>query len=511
MSDVYSIILLVVIAAQPRVAIIGSGFAGVAAAVRLRGAGAEVRIYERADRVGGVWRENHYPGAACDVPSFLYSFSFAPKHDWSRRFAPQEEIQRYIEDTVDRFGLRSTLRFGETLSAATWNDEAGQWALTFASGLRETADILVAATGQMSTPNIPALPGAEGFQRPAFHSARWDDDVDLDDRDVVVVGTGASVIQLVPAIADRARTVTVVQRSPGYILTKGDHPYDGPQGRLSSRLRRLRSYLDKELQTPQFIRWPALVAPAERRFRRELRLRVPDADLRRQVEPEDRYGCKRILVSNEWYETLQRPDVTLVDERVVALAPTAVVTTSGREIPADVLVYGTGFRTHAFLEGVEVTGRDGRSLAAAWAAGPEAYLGMGVPGFPNLFLMYGPNTNPAWNSVVVMLECQATYLARIARAWRARGPFSMAPTERAHSAFVQDIARRSARSVWVTGCANWFTTATGRNTQNWPRLVTAYRWLTRRVAWRDYDVRTRSGRDGAEDRRRNPGSVPVRT
>lgn len=473
-------------------AVIGSGFAGIAAAVRLRQAGAEVTIYERADRVGGVWRENHYPGAACDVPSFLYSFSFAPKYDWTRRFAPQDEIRRYIEATVDLFGLRPALRFGETLTAATWDDEAGRWRLRFASGLLETVDILVTATGQMSTPSTPMLPGADEFRGPAFHSARWEDDVDLDGRDVVVVGTGASVIQLVPAIADRARTVTVVQRSPGYILTKGDHPYDGPQGRLRSHLRRARSYLDKELQTPQFVRWPALVAPAERRFRRDLVSRVPDPVLRAQIEPGDRYGCKRILVSNEWYETLQRPDVTLVDEGVAGLTATAVVTTSGREVPADVLVYGTGFRTHAFLEGVEVTGRGGRSLAAAWADGPEAYLGMGVPGFPNLFLMYGPNTNPAWNSVVVMLECQAKYLARVARAWRSRGPFSMAPTEQAHAAFVRDVQRRSARSVWVTGCANWFTTATGRNTQNWPRLVTAYRWLTRRVAWKDYEVESRA-------------------
>jgi cation diffusion facilitator CzcD-associated flavoprotein CzcO len=481
----------------PRAAVIGAGFGGIAAALQLRRAGAEVTVYERANAVGGVWRENSYPGAACDVPSFLYSYSFAPKLDWSRRFAPQAEIQEYIEDTVDAFGVRQSLRLGQQLTSAAWDDGAGEWHLEFATGLTATVDILVAATGQMSTLNLPVIEGAESFRGPAFHSARWDHDVDVTGKDVVVVGTGASVIQIVPAIADAARSVTVVQRSPGYVLEKGDHAYDGPQGRLRSRLRRWQSYLSKELVVPRLVRWPALVGPPERRFHRELEQWVPDPELRAKVAPADRYGCKRILVSNDWYRVLQRPDVTLLDDRVVRMTESSVVTGSGTEVPADVVVYGTGFRTHAFLEGVAVTGTDGQSLAEAWAAGPEAYLGMSVPGFPNFFLVYGPNTNPAWNSVLVLLEWQAQYLGKIARAWRRRGPFAMSATAKANAAFTADVQRRSARSVWVTGCANWFTTATGHNTQNWPRLATAYWWATRRVAWRDYDVRPLDRAQGA--------------
>ncbi len=483
----------------PRAAVIGAGLGGIAAARQLRDAGADVTVYERAEAVGGVWRENTYPGAACDVPSFLYSYSFAPKLDWSRRFAPQPEIRAYIEDTVDALGLRGSVRFGQRLVAATWEEGAGQWHLEFASGLRATVDLLVAATGQMSTLNLPRIEGAAGFAGPAFHSARWDHDVDVTGKDVVVVGTGASVIQIVPAIAGTARSVTVVQRSPGYVLEKGDHAYAGPQGRVRSRLRRWQSYLAKELVVPRLVRWPALVGPPERRFRRQLAQWVPDPALRAKVLPEDRYGCKRILVSNDWYRALQRPDVTLLDDRVARMTPTSVVTEGGAEVRADVVVYGTGFRTHAFLEGVAVTGVDGVTLEESWAAGPEAHLGMSVPGFPNFFLVYGPNTNPAWNSVLVMLEWQAAYLGRVAKAWRARGPFAMAPTPQAVAAFTTDVQRRSARSVWVTGCANWFTTATGRNTQNWPRLATAYWWATRRVAWRDYDVRPLARTGGHAD------------
>lgn len=495
---------------RPRVAVIGAGFGGVATAHRLRQAGAEVTVYERAERVGGVWRENHYPGAACDVPSFLYSLSFAPKLDWSRRFAPQAEIQAYIEDTVDDCGLRDTLRLGQRLVSAQWDDSAGEWVLDFASGLRATTDLLVAATGQMSTPQVPDVPGSEQFAGVAFHSARWDHGVDLDGKDVVVVGTGASVIQLVPAIADRARHVTVVQRSPGYVLEKGDHPYAGPQGRLRSRLRRWRSYWSKELQTPRLVRWPALVAPAERRFHEALGQLVPDTELRSKVAPTDRYGCKRILVSNEWYQTLARPDVTLLDDRLARLTERSVVTATGAEVPADVVVYGTGFRTQAFLDDVHVTGRGGRTLADAWADGPQAYLGMSLPGFPNFFLVYGPNTNPAWNSVLVILEWQAQYLARIVRRWSAAGPYALAATERAATQFADDMDRRSARSVWVTGCTSWFTSATGRNTQNWPRLATAYWWLTRRVRWRDYLVQPLRRDDDVDAAAAAPGRSRVR-
>lgn len=472
----------------PRVAVIGAGFGGIAAAHRLRQSGAEVTVYERADRVGGVWRDNDYPGAACDVPSHLYSFSFAQKDDWTRKFAPQREIRQYIEDTVDAVGLRPALRTGQTLISAEWIDERGEWRLRFASGLEESCDILIPAVGQMSTPHVPAIPGAENFRGLAFHSARWDHSADLQGKRVVVLGTGASVVQIVPAIADAAEHVTVVQRSPGYVLEKGDHPYHHVRNPFSSRLRRWRDYLSKEVRTPRLIRWPGLTRFPEKRFRRDIERWVTDPALRAKVTPEDRFGCKRILVSNDWYSTLARPDVDLIDAGVASIEEGGIRTTTGAYVPADVIVYGTGFRTHAFLDAVEVRGREGL-LSDAWSGRPQAYLGMAIPGFPNLFLIYGPNTNPAWNSVLVVLEWQAEYVARIARAWRDRGPLVLEATTAALARFAADMRRRSARSVWVTGCANWFTDATGENTQNWPRMATTYWLLTRRIAWRDFTVR----------------------
>lgn len=471
---------------RARVAVIGAGFGGVAAAVRLTRSGADVTVFERAARVGGVWRENVYPGSACDVPSFLYSFSFAPKHDWSRRFAPQGEILDYIDATVDRFGLRDRIEFGQELESAAWDEQTQTWNLRFVGGRTHVADILVTACGQMSTPLIPDLPGAGDFRGRAFHTASWPEGVDVSGLDVVVVGTGASVIQVVPAIAPTAASVTVIQRSPGYVLEKGDHAYAGPQSRWLSRLKRYQSYWSKELRTPRFTRWPALTAPAERSFRRRLRELVPEDELHSKVSPSDRFGCKRILVSNDWYATLRSPHVSLVDSTAGRIVSDGVVTANGEHVRADVIVYGTGFTTTSFLHGVEVTGTGGLRLHDAWAEVPAAYLGLTVPGFPNFFIMYGPNTNPAWNSVLFMLECQVHYIGRFVRRW-ARVPAAMSVRPEVAATFAADIRRRSARSIWMTGCRNWFVTATGLNTQNWPALASSYWLRTRRVRWGHFE------------------------
>ena len=476
----------------PRFAVIGAGFAGLTAAIKLVQDGAEVTVYERSDGVGGVWRANHYPGAACDVPSFLYSWSFAAKHDWSRRFAPQAEILEYIERTVDELGVRDRIRTGHDLRAMTWDVEASQWNLDFANGLSATADFVVAALGQMSVPAVPSIPGAERFEGAAFHTADWQHDVDLAERDVVVIGAGASALQVAPAIADQVRSLSIVQRSPGYVLAKGTEEHDRPPTPLGSRVARFAAYWSKELKTPRLVRWPGLVAGAEAAFRRELRAEVADPVLLKMVEPDDRYGCKRILVSNDWYRLLQRPDVHLHDGVVAEIRSRSVVLRDGSEVPAEVIIYGTGFHASSFLHGIEVRGVGGRMLESAWRRTPSAYLGMTVAGMPNLFLMYGPNTNPAWNSVLVMLECQVRYIVSAARRWRRRGPFSMEVKPEVAERFAVQLRRRSARSVWVTGCQNWFTSADGTNTQNWPALVTEYWLRTRRVRWSDYTLRARA-------------------
>lgn len=474
----------------PRYAIIGAGFAGLTAAIRLSRAGADVTVYDRADGVGGVWRANRYPGAACDVPSFLYSWSFAPKTDWTRRFAGQAEILDYIENTVDRFGVRHRIRTGHDVSQLTWDDAISKWTLSFVGGMTATADFVVAALGQMSTPAIPALPGTDTFSGELVHTAQWRDDLVLDDRDIVVLGAGASAVQVVPAIAEQARSVSVIQRSAGYVLGKDDAAYDRRQSLVGSKLARYRGYLSKELQTPRLVRWPRFVAPAERAYRRDLRGWVADDALLAKLQPEDRYGCKRILVSNEWYPALARRTVHLYDEVVSHLTSDAVVLRDGTRLPADVVVYGTGFQASSFLHGIEVRGAGGRLLDQEWRQTPRAYLGMTVPNLPNLFLMYGPNTNPAWNSVLMMLECQVRYLTSTVRRWQRVGRFAMEVKAGVAQHFAQELRSRTSRTVWVTGCRNWYLAPDGTNTQNWPALVTEYWWRTRRVRWSDYTVTT---------------------
>ncbi len=368
----------------------------------------------------------------------------------------------------------------------TWDDTEEHWALGFRDGTTSTADFVVTALGQMSVPAVPTLPGIDTFAGSHFHTANWRHDVRLEGRDVVVVGAGASALQVVPAIADIARSIAVLQRSPGYVLEKGDEEYVASRSAFANRLARYQSYLSKEVNTPRLVRWPKLVAPAEAAHRRALRGWVTDPELLAKVEPRDRYGCKRILVSNEWFPTLQRPTVSLYDASVARLKPHAVQLTDGTEVPADVIIYGTGFHASDFLHGIQVRGANGRSLDDYWRGTPRAYLGMTVPGFPNLFLMYGPNTNPAWNSVLVMLESQVHYLVSVARRWKRRGPFRMEVRDRVFDRFVKQLARRSSRSVWVTGCRNWFTTPDGTNTQNWPALVSEYWFRTKWVRWSDY-------------------------
>lgn len=476
-------------AQPPRFAVIGAGFAGLTAAMRLSRQGADVTVFERWEGIGGVWFANQYPGAACDVPSFLYSWSFAPKPDWARRFATQPEILDYIERTVDRFGIRDRIRTGHRVTALTWNEPDAVWTIEFADQAAVTADFVVAALGQMSSPAVPALPGISGFEGRHFHTADWDHAVELRDRHVVVIGAGASALQVVPAIVDVARSVTVLQRSPGYILEKGDLEYTSSRSSLTNRAARFQSFLSKELKTPRLVRWPKLVASSEAAYRASLRQWVPDDVLRAKLEPADVYGCKRILVSNDWFSTLQRPTVSLHDASVTRIARDSMHLSDGTDIPVDVIVYGTGFHASAFLNGIDVRGVDGRLLGAEWRRSPRAYLGMTMPSFPNLFLLYGPNTNPAWNSVLVMIESQVHYLVSVAKRWKRGGPFRMEVRDRVFDRFARQLAKRTRRSVWVTGCRNWFTTSDGTNTQNWPALVSEYWFRTRWVRWTDYVVR----------------------
>ncbi|WP_431041489.1 flavin-containing monooxygenase [Streptomyces sp. P1-3] len=478
-------------AATPRIAVVGAGFGGLCAAIRLRQAGITTfTVFEKAAEVGGVWRDNTYPGAACDVPSHLYEFSFAPNPRWSRRFAGQREIHAYQRDCVERFGLREHLRLDTEIAAADFAD--GVWTLTTTDGAVHRAEVLITATGQLSRPAIPPLPGRESFAGPQFHSAAWRHDAELAGKRIAVLGTGASAVQFVPEIARTAASVTVFQLDPPHVLPKPDYRYPKAVTRLLTRvpalqrLSRWATYWTLESRALGLTRFPALAAPYALRVRRHLGRRVGDPGLRARITPTSPLGCARVLLSDDWYPALDRPNVRVVDDRVTEVTPTGLVTEDGTTRPFDVLIYGTGFHAGGFLAPMRITGRDGRDLHETWRHGAEAYLGLTVHGFPNLFMLYGPNTNLGHSSIIFMLESQMAYVMQaVAVLGRGRTRWLEVRAD-VQDAFNDEVRRRIRATVWDRGCMSWYKNAAGRNTNNWPGFTFAYRRRTRRLDLADF-------------------------
>ena len=476
-----------------RVAVIGAGFGGIGMAIQLLTGGEEdLVILERSHRIGGVWRENTYPGAACDVPSHLYSYSFS-QPAWSRRYSRQPEILRYLEDQVDRYGLASHLRFGAGVATATWVAAAAHWKLDLTDGTTVTASVVVSAVGQLTRPVLPDIPGRDRFGGTSWHSAQWNHDEDLTDKRVAVIGTGTSAIQFVPEIAKQAAHVSVFQRSAPYILPKVDHTYDGLTGAwhrvpLLARLDRLRIFLYGELLTSAYVASDRMASYVTSQWRHHLEDQIVDPDLRARATPDYKVGCKRIGFSNDWYPALAADHVELVTDRVAAITAGGVTTEDGAERPADVIIYATGFGATGFLQPMEVVGTDGRRLQEIWSAGAEAFAGVAVAGFPNFFMLYGPNSNLGANSVIYMLETQIAYvcqaLAALDRdrlAWIDVRP----DVQAAHNRWL-DAA--SDRTTYKSGCHSWYTTASGRNTNNWPTFTFRYRRKLRRLDVGDFHV-----------------------
>lgn len=476
-----------------KVAVIGSGFGGLGMAIELARAGFhDFTIFEKADRLGGTWRDNTYPGAACDVPSHLYSFSFDPGTRWSRSFATQPEILAYLEGVAARHGVLAKIRFSTEIAAAELDEARATWRLTTTAGEVHEARVVIFACGQLNRPAQPDLPNR--FAGPQLHSARWRSDVALDGKRVAVIGTGASAVQLVPPVAERAAKLTVFQRSPPWIVPKNDVVYS-PGRRALGRVpgvgaaHRLLIYLAFEARFAAFRGRDGFFARlAERAARGHLHAQVRDPALRAALTPDYPVGCKRILISDDYYPAMTRPHVRLVTASVSALDETAIVAADGERHEVDVVIWATGFRSTEILAPIAVRGRGGRALADAWRDGPEAYLGITVSGFPNLFILYGPNTNLAHNSIVYMLESQFAYVISCLRALRDRGLATLevrAERQRAHNA---ELATRLAQTVWNAGCTSWYRTPSGRIVNNWPGWTFAYRWLTQRMDPRDYEL-----------------------
>ncbi|MEU8120475.1 NAD(P)/FAD-dependent oxidoreductase [Spirillospora sp. NPDC049024] len=480
------------------IAVVGSGFSGIGLAIALKKAGFEdITIFDRADGPGGVWRDNTYPGAACDAPSHLYSYSFEPKPDWARRFAEQPEILAYLRHCADKYGLTPHFRFRTTVTDAYFHAETERWRLHTSDGEVHEFDLFVAACGQLSNPSVPCLPGQDRFGGTMFHSARWKHDHDLAGRRVAVVGNGASAIQFVPLIAPAAERLTVFQIEVHWISRKPDRLYPRWRHALNRRLPAV-----QRLSRLGVFLWfecvlnPALISPRGRRVlslpvrllcRYALRS-VRDPQLRRRLTPRYEPGCKRILTSSEYYPTLNRPDVAVVDSPIVELAPDGARTADGGRHVFDTLIWATGFRSQDFVAPMRVFGAHGQELNAAWKDGARAYLGLAVTGFPNFFLMYGPNTNVGSGSIVHMLESQAAYIVQAARLL-AGGVTSMDVRADVLDRFDAAAQNRLATSVWNQGgCDSWYLDADHRNTNNWPGSMTGYRRRTRRLDPTDYHL-----------------------
>ncbi|RMB84531.1 NAD(P)/FAD-dependent oxidoreductase [Streptomyces shenzhenensis] len=479
-----------------RVAVIGSGFGGLGAAVRLRREGiTDFVVLERADSVGGTWRDNDYPGCACDVPSHLYSFSFAPNPEWPRAFSGQGHIRAYLEHVTDTFRLRPHLRLDSEVKRMTWDAQRLRWQIETSSGPL-SADVVVSATGPLSDPRIPEIPGLDSFPGRVFHSARWDHGYDLRGRRVAVVGTGASAIQIVPSVQPLVSRLTLFQRTPAWVMPRADRAISGAERRLHRRFpftvqaRRGLLWSIRELQVQAFTRHPGELGPVEWLARRNIARAVKDPVLRAKLTPDYRIGCKRILLSSSYYPALARPNVDVVASGLSEVRGSTVVAADGSEAEVDAIVFGTGFHVTDMPIAERVVGAAGQTLAESWKDGMQALRGASVPGFPNWMTIIGPNTGLGNSSMVLIIESQLNYLADFLRQLDVLGGrAALDARPGAVRGWNERVQERLKRTVWNTGgCTSWYLDASGRNTTVWPGTTTEFRRATRRVDLAEYQV-----------------------
>ncbi|AOY92248.1 4-hydroxyacetophenone monooxygenase [Cupriavidus sp. USMAA2-4] len=477
------------------IAIVGSGFAGLAMAIRLKQSGQhDFAILEKADAVGGTWRDNHYPGCACDVQSHLYSFSFAPNPGWSRMFSTQPEIRAYLEHCADRFGLRPHLRLSHELRRAAWDEAGACWRLEMADGRRLSARVLVSGMGGLSRPAYPRIPGLDSFAGEAFHSQHWNHGYDFRGKRVAVIGTGASAIQFVPQVAPRAGHLDLYQRTPPWIMPKPDRRVTAAERWLfrhlpfTQKLVRTGIYWALESRVLGFVVHPGLMKLVERVARRHIQRQVPDAALRARLTPDYTIGCKRVLISNDYYPALTRANVDVVSTGIARVEPDAIVLADGTRRETDCIIFGTGFHaTDPIPRGV-ILGRDGVDILDAWRDGAQAYLGTTVAGFPNFFMVVGPNTGLGHSSMVFMIESQVAYILDALQRMRAGHVHAVDVRAEVQRDFNDGLQARLGHAVWSAGgCASWYLDPrTGRNTTLWPGFTWQFRRATATFRLADY-------------------------
>ena len=474
--------------------IIGAGFAGLCMGHHLKQVGLDrFRIVEKASDLGGTWRDNHYPGAACDVQSHLYSFSFHPKPDWSRFYAGWAEIKAYMDDCARAFGLLPHLQFNTEVTGMVWQEDRQLWRVRLGDRGHVDTRYVILATGPLHHPNIPALPGLDTFKGPVVHTARWDDSLPLAGKRVAVIGTGASAIQLVPELAKTVGHLHVLQRTPAWVVPRPDRPYSEQEKRrfarypLLRKLHRARLYWQNEAR---FIpmHHPAISGVLAAAVKYRIRRAVKDPETARKLSPDYAIGCKRVLLSNDWFPTFNRPNVSLHTDGIDRIEADAIMLRNGTRLPVDVVVMATGFVVdpRKYLRNVDIVGRHGCELKSVWADIPHAYKGITVPDFPNLFQMTGPNTGLGHSSIIFMIECQARYILSAIQAGRARRLPVIEVRADVEADYNRQIQKKLARRVWASGCSSWYLDDKGRNFTLWPDTTTAYYLATRKVRLSDY-------------------------
>ncbi|WP_444962726.1 flavin-containing monooxygenase [Nocardiopsis sp. M1B1] len=491
-----------------RVAVIGSGFAGIGMAVRLKQAGLkDFVVLERAGGVGGTWRDNSYPGAACDVPSHLYSFSFAPNPHWSRSFSPQPEIHDYMERVAGEYGVREHVRTDHDMRSAHWEPEGNRWRIETSRGT-VTAQFLVSAAGPLADPSYPDIKGLDTFEGTMFHSANWDHDHDLTGRRIAVIGTGASAIQFVPRIQPAAGKLTLFQRTAPWVMFRHDRDITRLERwlyrnvPLTQQIARKSIYWGRETYILGFAKNPRLLSVVERLGRANIRRSVKDPELRAKLTPDFRAGCKRILMSNDYYPALARPNVDVVTDGIAEVRPHAVVTrdASGRETEheVDTIILGTGFHVSDPPVARRIFDAEGRSLSDHWGTDVQAFRGTTVAGFPNAFVLAGPNTGLGHTSQLFMIEAQIRYTMQALKYLCRNGLDRMDVRPKAQHDYNEMVARAMEGTVWVTGgCDSWYLNEQGRNTTLWPTFTWEFALRTRWFDPHNYDLRVDRSRDGA--------------
>lgn len=471
--------------AFPQIVIVGAGISGLCLAIKLTKAGLKsFTILEKSDDVGGTWLENSYPGCGCDIPSMLYSFSFAPKHDWSRKYAPQPEILEYFRHCVDHYDIRRHIRFGTSVARAAFDESSATWRIQTADGEELQASIFVAAVGQLNRPKLPEIEGLDSFAGRAFHSAQWNHELDYRDKTVAVVGNGASAIQLVPKLAEQARKVLIFQRSPNWIARRHDYRYPRLVQKMFrwipgvARLHRWWIYWLSEARILLYKRKSLLNKGFTGWLWYRMRKKTPK-ELHKSVIPIFPAGCKRVLVSNDYLESLHRDNVEVVNQRIQKIVPGGVVA-DGKTREVDAIVLATGFEASRFLYPMEITGREGVKLNEVWQKRPRTYLGMLCPGFPNFFMLYGPNTNLGHNSIIFMVECQVRLILRCLQTMRKRGQRTIEVRDDAVEQFDKLLQDRLREKVWNGYVSSWYKTPDGHIINNWCGSTIAYWRRTRR-------------------------------